>query len=193
VNAGVSSTFTERRAAALAFLAEHDTGQTPHVFGDLLTHLTGVETLVRAWGGSELLALAALGHATYGTDGFPPHILELDQRSLLADVIGEDAEALVYFYASCDRGFFYPQLEDPEMELGQLRFRDRFTGSEVAPGAAQVTQFVDLTNANETELAASSPDGPRGWTWLADFCTKTRRWTSEDFFNGAMAVLTGEA
>jgi hypothetical protein len=187
----VSPTFTERRAAALAFLAEHDTDTTPHVFGDLLTHLVGVETLVRAWGGSELLALAALGHATYGTDGFPPHILELDQRSVLSEVIGEEAEALVYFYASCDRGFFYPQLENPDMELAQLRFRDRFTGSEVTPGASQVTQFVDLTSANETELAASSPDGPSGWTWLADFCTKTRRWTSEGFFDGAMSVLTG--
>ncbi len=185
----MSATFAERRAAALAFLTAHGTATTPHVFGDLLSHLEGVERLVRAWGGDDLLALTALGHATYGTDGFPPNILELGARQQLTDVIGEEAEALVYFYASCDRGFFYPQLEQDGTALAQLRFRDRFTGAELSPGADQVTRFVDLTYANETELAAASPDGPAGWTWLADFCRRTARWASPGFADGALAVL----
>jgi len=68
------------RQTALDFLRRYDAHTTPHIFGDLLSHLEGVESLVRAWGGTELLALSALGHATYGTDGFEPHILELQQR-----------------------------------------------------------------------------------------------------------------
>jgi hypothetical protein len=181
------------RDAALAFLAEPGTAQTPHIFGDLRTHLEGVESLVMAWGGSDLLALVALGHATYGTDGFPPHILELGDREVLAAVIGEEAEALVYFYASCDRSFFYPQLEDPELGLDRLRFRDRFTATELQPSGTDVTQFVDLTYANESELAAASPDGPKGWSWLADFCRRTRRWASPSFYEGAMALLGADA
>jgi hypothetical protein len=181
--------FETRRQAALSFLTAQGTDQTPHVFGDLLSHLKGVEALVRVWGGSELLALAALGHATYGTDGFPPHILELKDRAELAAVIGDEAEALVYFYASCDRGFFYPQLEDDGVTIEGLRFRDRFGGTEVTPTPDFVTLFVDLTYANETELAEASPDGPRGWTWLADFCHRTRRWATPAFFDGAIAVL----
>ncbi len=88
----------------------HDAAATPHLFGDLLTHLLGTEALVRQWGGSDRLALAALGHATYGTDGFEPHLLPVSERAQLAAAIGDRAEALVYFYASCDRDAFYPQL-----------------------------------------------------------------------------------
>jgi len=185
----MTATDTGRTEAALAFLRRHGADATPHLFGDLLSHLVGVETLVRAWGGSDLLALAALGHATYGTDGFEPFILELDRRSELADAIGPEAEALVYFYASCDRGAFYPQLASPDAELGDLRLLDRFTGRESEPGAGYVTLFVDLTYANEAELAASSPRGPAEWTWLADFCRDTSRWASPGFSAGAMALL----
>jgi hypothetical protein len=184
-----ATTAPDRRQAVLAFLAAHGADTTPHIFGDLLAHLVGVETLVREWGGSDLLALAALGHATYGTDGFEPFILELDRRRELADAIGPDAEAFVYFYASCDRGMFYPQLTEPEMDPGALRFRDRFTGTESTPSAGYVRLFVDLTYANEVELACASPGGPSGWTWLADFCRETCRWASPRFSAAATALL----
>ena len=173
----------------MEFLRAHGADGTPHIFGDLLSHLVGVETLVRDWGGSELLALAALGHATYGTDGFEPFILELGQRAELVDVIGPEAEAFVYFYAACDRGVFYPQLASPDTELDALSFRDRFTGSLSMPSAEYVALFVDLTYANEVELACTSPGGPTGWTWLADFCRDTHRWASPEFSAGASALL----
>jgi hypothetical protein len=178
-----------RRDAALDFLREHGADETPHLFGDLLTHLVGVEELVRTWGGSDLLALAALGHATYGTHGFEPHLLELDQRAVLAEVIGAEAEAFVYFYASCDRDVFYPQLASPDSQPGDLRFRDRFTGESSLPDPGDVGRFVDLTYANEVELAATSPGGAAEWTWLAEFCRDTGRWASPAFSAGAGALL----
>ena len=179
----------DRRRAVLGFLRAHGADSTPHIFGDLLSHLVGVEALVRAWGGSDLLSLAALGHATYGTDGFEPFILELDRRSELVDAIGPEVEAFVYFYASCDRGVFYPQLSSPDIELGALRFRDRFTGTLSSPSAEYVSLFVDLTYANEVELACASPGGPTQWTWLADFCRETHRWASPEFSAAALALL----
>jgi hypothetical protein len=179
----------DRHPATLAFLRAHGADTTPHLFGDLLTHLLGVEALARAWGGSELLALAALGHATYGTDGFAPCLLELDRRRELAETIGPEPEAFVYFYASCDRTMFYPQLTSADLGLCDLRFRDRFTKEEWAPRPEYVTLFADLTYANEVELAASSPGGPAEWTWLAAFCRDARRWASPGFYAGAMAVL----
>jgi hypothetical protein len=95
----------------------------------------------------------------------------------------------VYFYASCDRDAFYPHLSDPARGPGDLTFVDRFTGSECTPAGGDVTRFVDLTYANEAELAASSPGGPAEWTWLADFCRSTRRWSSPGFYAGAAALL----
>ncbi|HEX3794360.1 MAG TPA: hypothetical protein VHV57_07655 [Acidimicrobiales bacterium] len=185
--------FDQHREAVLAFLRGHAADRTDHIFGDLLTHLLGTERLVREWGGQDLLALAALGHATYGTDGFEPHILGLGDRRLLADVIGAEAEALVYFYASCDRDDFYLQLCALGTTVTDLHFRDRFTGQPVPITADHITRFVNLTYANEAELAASSPGGPAEWTWLADFCRDTRRWASPLFFEGAAALVHVDA
>lgn len=182
--------FASHRAAVLTFLADHGTATTPHLFGDLQTHLEGVEALVVAWGGDELVALAALGHATYGTDGFEPHLLEVNERNVLAAAIGEEAEAFVYFYAACDRDDFYPQLQDPATGVDDLRFRDRFTDAALPFDERRIRDFVDLTYANEVELAAASPGGPAEWTFLADFCTRTERWASPSFFRGAMSVLS---
>ena len=179
----------DRREAALEFLRRHGAESTPHIFGDLLSHLVGVEALVQSWGGSDTLTLAALGHATYGTHGFEPYILERDNRSELVDAIGPEAEELVYFYASCDRDAFYPQLTSSVTELADLRFPDRFAAEASEPSAENVTLFVDLTFANEVELAVASPGGPAGWTWLADFCRDAGRWASPRFAAGANALL----
>jgi hypothetical protein len=185
----VTAPYADQREAAIEFLRRHGAATTPHIFGDLLSHLLGVESLVRTWGGSDVLALAALGHATYGTHGFEPSILERDNRSELVDAIGPEAEAFVYFYASCDRDAFYPQLTSPVTGRGDLRFLDRFDASQREPSAEYVTLFVDLTFANEVELAVASPGGPGRWTWLADFCRDAGRWASPSFAAGATAVL----
>jgi hypothetical protein len=185
----VSPTPEERREATIEFLRRHGAATTPHIFGDLLSHLVGVEHLVRSWGGPDVLALAALGHATYGTHGFEPSILERDSRSELVDAIGPEAEALVYFYASCDRDAFYPQLTSADLGPGDLRFVDRFDATQSEPSAEYVRLFVDLTFANEVELAAASPGGPGEWTWLADFCRDASRWASPSFAAGATALL----
>jgi hypothetical protein len=185
----VSALPADRREAAIEFLRRHGADTTPHIFGDLLSHLVGVEALVRSWGGSDVLALAALGHATYGTHGFETYILERDNRSELVDVIGPEAEALVYFYASCDRGAFYPQLTSPVTGQADLRFLDRFAARQSEPSAEYVRLFVDLTFANEVELAVASPGGPGEWTWLADFCRDAGRWASPSFAAGTTALL----
>jgi hypothetical protein len=189
----VTPTFEQRHQATIAFLRRHAAHTTPHIFGDLLEHLRGTERLVRQWGGDELLALTALGHATYGTDGFEPNLLEVHDRSLLVDVIGAEAEAQVYFYASCDRSDFYPQLSDPDKSVADVRFRDRFTDSVVPATADQVRRFLNLTYANEGELAAASPGGPAEWIWLADFCRDTRRWASPSFASGVSALVHADA
>ena len=172
------------RSAALAFLDEHNAASVEHLQGTLLEHLLRVEDLLRRWGGSEALALAALCHATYGTDGFAPNLLELDGRDRLREVIGPEAEETVYFYASCDRAVVYPRLADDP-----VRYRDRFTDTEFDATPSQMRDFVDLTVANEVEIAVSAGN-PTEWTWLADFCKMTQHLASPPVFAGA-AVLLG--
>ncbi|POM26833.1 hypothetical protein BTM25_12410 [Actinomadura rubteroloni] len=129
--------------AARALLAERGAGTVPHPGGTLAAHLDRVHATLTAWGARPELRLAGLCHAFYGTDGFPR---ALGRRDELAPVIGPDAEALVYFYASCDRAFSYPRLVDGGT------FRDRFTGAVSVPDTAARRDFAELTVANELDV-----------------------------------------
>jgi hypothetical protein len=138
---------------ALAFLEAHGAGAIEHPGGTLLAHLCRTADLLASWGASPALTVAGLCHATYGTDGFQTALLPTSRRGDLVEVIGVTAEAIVYFYASCDRGMFLPQLGHHEPP----RFRDRFTRAEFHPESEMVRRFVELTFANELDIAAHSP------------------------------------
>jgi len=138
---------------ALAFLEAHGADTIEHPGGTLLAHLCRTADLLASWGASPALTVAGLCHAAYGTDGFPTALLPTSRRGDLVEVIGLTAEAIVYFYASCDRGMFLPQLGRHEPP----RFHDRFTQAEFHPESEMVRQFVELTFANELDIAAHSP------------------------------------
>jgi len=74
--------------------------EVAHPGGTLLEHLHRVRDQLSAWGASPEVQLAGMCHACYGTDRFDVALLELAERPLLANAIGEEAEALVYLYAS---------------------------------------------------------------------------------------------
>jgi pimeloyl-ACP methyl ester carboxylesterase len=135
------------RDRAGALLDELGAAAVDHLGSDLLTHLEGTETRLRSWGAPEDLALAGLGHATYGTDGFAHPLLEVTERSRLREAIGADAERIVYRYASCDRAATYPGLGRRPLVL-----RDRFTGRTHALDDSEARQFALLSAANELDL-----------------------------------------
>ena len=163
---------------ARAFLTSHSAEQVPHVGGTLMKHLSGTCDLLRRWERPAELCLAGLCHTTYGTDGYPSPLEDPSRRDKLAAVIGREAEELVYFYASCDRGWLYPQLapgalvgihdvREAERRLregtvpGQplaksagasVTFRDRFSGKVLVPSPGVFSSFLELTFANELEI-----------------------------------------
>lgn len=137
---------------ALALLRDLGAGQADHPGGNLLDHLRRVHEQVAGWGGSRRARLAALCHATYGTDGFPHPLLPLDRRSRLQAAIGNEAEALVYLYDACDRSKTYAHLGTTPLPL-----TDRFTGQVVALADTDLTDFALLTIANELDVARTAP------------------------------------
>lgn len=100
----------DRRAAAESLFRARAADEIDHPGGTLLAHLKRVAALLTEWGADSDIQLAGLCHAAYGTDGFGAALLALEERTLLAETIGETAEALVYLYASCDREQTYPAL-----------------------------------------------------------------------------------
>ena len=143
---------------AHAFLMSRGADRIPHVGGTLLPHLAGTCALLKAWGNPAELCLAGLCHTAYGTDGFPVTLADRTQRTELGEVIGPAAEAIIYFYASCDRKHLYPQIARSQ----PVQFRDRFSGVVTEPDPALYRSFLELTFANELDIfRRCGVDSPR--------------------------------
>jgi pimeloyl-ACP methyl ester carboxylesterase len=144
---------TVQRAFALQRSLGAD--RVEHPGGTLLAHLRRVHALIVEWCAPPRTRLAAVSHATYGTDGFPQALLPITERRRLDEVIGPDAERLVHLYGACDRSVTY-------RELGgrPVRVRDRFTGATTSIDGPDLADFAVLTIANELDVArfARLPD-----------------------------------
>src|SRR5262249_57096491 len=127
-------------AAMSELLAARGAAGISHPGGTLLAHLQRVHALLAQWGERPAVQLAGLYHAFYGTDGFATALGSPGRRDELAAVIGEEAERLVYFYASCDRRFSYPRLAESPGP-----FQDRFTGTLPCPPLSLRRGLAELT------------------------------------------------
>jgi hypothetical protein len=157
------SEYRDRRNGALQLLHDGNADSVPHLSGCLLDHLKRTEDLLVDWGASDMVCLAGLCHAAYGTDGLAMALLGLDSRPEVAETVGADVEELVYLYASCDRKFLYPQMGLDD----RISFRDRFTGQVFPLSEERLRQFVDLTLANEYDVALVGPDSERIPVWFS--------------------------
>lgn len=119
-----------------------------HPGGTLLAHLGRVHALTVEWCATPRTQLAAICHATYGTDGFPHALVPITERQRLEDALGSDAESLVYLYGACDRTRTYRRLGDEP-----AHFHDRFTGHTAALEGDDLVDFAVLTIANELDVA----------------------------------------
>ncbi|MGY6026586.1 DUF6817 domain-containing protein [Streptomyces spinosirectus] len=133
---------------AVTLLREFGAQSIAHPGGTLLTHLERVQARLGRWKARPALQLAGLCHAFYGTDGFPTALMPLERRSDLEAVIGAEAEAVVYLYASCDRKATYPALHQAD-----ACFHDRFTGRSSVPTPQARRDLTELSAANELDLA----------------------------------------
>lgn len=95
---------------AFEFQRTLGTEHIEHPGGTLHAHLHRVHALTVEWNAAPRAQLAAICHASYGTDGFAHAPLPTEDRGRLRTVIGADAEALVYLYGACDRERTYRDL-----------------------------------------------------------------------------------
>ena len=140
--------YTTKYASAVSYLESVGTQNVAHSSDGLLAHLEATSDLLQRWGNSDDICLAGLCHAIYGTDGFEVSLLDISQRNEVRAVVGAAAEKFVYFYASCDRQFFYPLIGNRP-----LRFRDRFTQVEFEPPEEMVCACLELMLANDVEIS----------------------------------------
>lgn len=138
--------------AVLDWLRDRGAESIPHAGGSLYEHLGRVFDRLAGHGASSAECLAALTHAAYGTDGFPVALLDVADRRQLRDLIGADAEQMVYRYGGCDRGRTWRAL--PATGL----IWSRFTGHSESPAPQALRAFADLSIVNELDVYERSPE-----------------------------------
>jgi hypothetical protein len=127
-------------------------GDFAHLNGSLESHLCGTEALLRSWGAPERVCRAGLFHAAYGTAGFTDALTSISLRSEVSNLIGQQAEHLVYLYCACDRQKFYPSIGSPSQD----QMPDRFAGCIVKLDPEALSDLCEITAANELEIAKGS-------------------------------------
>ena len=167
-----------------------------HPGGTLLDHLRRTADLLARWGARPALVSAGLCHAVYGTDGFEIRLRTLDQRRQVAHTIGQQAETIVYRYASCDRKTLYGSVTAEGIPL-----RDRFTGQTRLLSETEGADLLELTFANEIDIARHNPAFARNdWQQLTNALDRCRAHVSalawadyQHLTSGPWAMLSGFA
>ncbi|MFF5171642.1 DUF6817 domain-containing protein [Micromonospora sp. NPDC000089] len=134
-----------------AWLRERGAERIAHPGGNLYVHLCRVSERLAALGCGAEVQAAGLTHAAYGTDGFRVALLDWTDRVVLRDLVGAEAEELVYLYGASDRDRTWPALPT----TGTVY--DRFTQEATTPSAAQLRSLVDLSIVNELDLLEQDP------------------------------------
>ena len=149
-----------------------------HLDGSFIDHLKGTKKNLKSWKASKILQDAGLYHAVYGTSGFNESLVSPQQREKISEVIGKEAEEIVYLYCACDREDFWSQIGTIE----NPKFRNRFTGKTSQLTKIQLCNFCELTVANELEIAIDNP------AFIAEYGENL-----SIVFNNMKSFLTNEA
>jgi len=157
-----------------------------HVAGSLAAHLERTEGWLRRFGAREALCRAGRYHAIYGTAGIHAALVPLANRRAVAAAIGNEAEAIVYRYAACDRDRFHPRIGGAH----ECRFADRFARCDCAVTPAELRDFCELTLVNELDLVATSPQFRRKHRDdLYDLAQRMQRHVSDAAYRTLCATL----
>lgn len=143
-------------------LARRRADLVQHGRSSLERHLLGVHAVLERWGQPERVQLAGLLHSAYSTESFRYSLFSRQDRARLRELIGVDAERLVFAFCGCRRDVL---LDAARNDVGSVRVATRWEGSLVQLGRRDLTDLMVLHAANLAEQT-SRPSG-RPASWLA--------------------------
>ena len=109
---------SDSTSTKINFLEKIGTNEIPYSGGTLLDHLVGVSEILKEMNALEYVQDAGLFHSIYGIDIFHHQIWS--DRQVVQDLIGEQAEHLVYLFYVLDRDIDR-QIEISVIEDKQIR------------------------------------------------------------------------
>ncbi len=119
----------------------------PHTESSLLDHLLGTRQLLVEWGARPALCDAGLFHSIYSTEHYEHQALPLTRREEVRELIGNEAESLVWLFCLMRRETFF-------MDLAKNRstsIEHRETGEQIALSGTQHQDLLTLLLANSLE------------------------------------------
>lgn len=81
---------------------------------DFDLHLKGVQTILRSWNSPNYLTDAGLFHSIYGTEGYQGYKCPILRRQEIRNLIGTEAERMVWMFCVVDRKSFDIALDSDE-------------------------------------------------------------------------------
>ncbi|WP_321871938.1 DUF6817 domain-containing protein [Paraburkholderia tropica] len=162
------------------------TDEILHFGRPLTAHLIETGRWLERWGSPPTLVAAGAFHSIYGTEEFREKAVSVDRRSEIREIIGEEAENLVYFFCMADRSaLFSGQAAAPysvplpsmnvSVDLDEVTFR----------------ALLEMEAANIIDSALHQPNAPpaAGSFWLARF-ESVRNRLSDSAYVTARRTLT---
>ena len=131
----------------LRFLRKANTEGMPHSDRGLFDHLLGTRQVLVEWGARPALCDAGLFHSIYSTEHFEQTAVPLTRRDEVRQLIGEEAESLVWLFCMMRRETFF-------LDLGKDRspsVEHRESGERILLSRAQHQDLLTLLFANSLE------------------------------------------
>lgn len=126
-----------------------------HSGRSLFEHLMRTEKILASWGCDTDTRLAGLFHSIYGTNAFRNSSLDINDRAVLAELIGQRAENLVYLFHACHRPW---ALLEALQSQGVV---SRHDGQYLAVPLADVIGLIEIECANLLEQGSGAKFFPR--------------------------------
>jgi Domain of unknown function (DUF6817) len=134
----------------LRFLRSANTEGMPHTERGLFDHLLGTRQLLVEWGTRPALCDAGLFHSIYSTEHYEQQALPLSRRGEVQQLIGEEAESLVWLFCMMRRELFFEDLGKDRSPSVQ----HRETGEQIPLSGTQHQDLLTLLLANSLEAFA---------------------------------------
>ena len=120
------------------------TEQMPHSEVGLFDHLLGTRQLLVEWEARPALCDAGLFHSVYSTDHYELTAIPLSMRDAVRQLIGDEAESLVWLFCMMRRETLYQNL-DKERDFS---VQHRLTGESIPLTEGQFHDLITLSFAN---------------------------------------------
>ncbi len=153
------------------FLEELGARNYKHIkHGTLYDHFIRVQEILAHWGCSVDVQLAGLCHSLYSTQYFIHNILNLDNRQILKDKIGEVSENMVYLFSQIDRsrGLDFNRKEDAFILRNYVSKQELTCNTSIGIGLLHVLLANDLDHIGMVGIG-SQIDGYKKYKPLSTY------------------------